>query len=335
MRMLFEWIIKELDPRPCSSAEMLYDGMESQSGYCLPIIYQPFDISKRWHWQDRGLIIDYAESLQGGGKRILDFGPGDGWPSLPLSAFAGSVTGVDSSAKRVQVCAENGKRMGAANAEFIHVPSGQPLPFADNSFDGISAASSIEQTPDPQAAIAELYRVLKPGGALRMQYEALGQYRGKNERELWLDETSDNVCRMIFYDRIVSEERAVMYGLYLDIPSMTVIQTLKPGGDELSFDDVSIDGLKAIKEHVVDAKLCSLQHPSGKTYLAWLRQAGFSDVKGTCNGGAFTKKLFDQIPVAGRPKCLEELDIMLRPLIKKEVTREAAIESDPAITAVK
>ncbi|MBI4727103.1 class I SAM-dependent methyltransferase [candidate division TA06 bacterium] len=333
--MLFEWIARELDPRPCSSAELLYDGMESQSGYCLPIIYRPFDCGKRSHWLDRGWILDYAESLHCGSKRILDFGPGDGWPSLPLSAFAASVTGVDSSLKRVQVCTENGKRMSAINAEFIHVPSGQPLPFKDNSYDGIAAASSIEQTPDPQATIAEFCRVLKPGGILRIQYEALGQYRGKSERELWLDKTGDNTCRLIFYDRIVSEERAVMYGLYLDIPSKAVIQALKPGSDALAFDDVSIDGLKALKKRVVDAKLCSLQHPSGKTYLTWLRQAGFSDVKGTCNGGAFAKQLFDQIPVIGRPASLEELDIMLRPLVKREIMREADISTDPAITTVK
>ncbi len=43
-------------------------------------------------------------------------------------------------------------------------PPGEPLPFEDASFDGVTAGSSIEQTPDAKATLAELCRVLKPGG---------------------------------------------------------------------------------------------------------------------------------------------------------------------------
>jgi hypothetical protein len=35
---IFEWIDQELRPEACSSAEFIYDDMESQSGRCLPII---------------------------------------------------------------------------------------------------------------------------------------------------------------------------------------------------------------------------------------------------------------------------------------------------------
>jgi SAM-dependent methyltransferase len=43
---------------------------------------------------------------------------------------------------------------------------GQSLPFAANLFDTIICIDVIEHVPDPQRMIAELYRVLKPGGVL-------------------------------------------------------------------------------------------------------------------------------------------------------------------------
>jgi ubiquinone/menaquinone biosynthesis C-methylase UbiE/uncharacterized protein YbaR (Trm112 family) len=40
------------------------------------------------------------------------------------------------------------------------------MPFADNTFDAVTAAALIEHLPDPQIFLKECYRVLKPGGAL-------------------------------------------------------------------------------------------------------------------------------------------------------------------------
>ena len=44
------------------------------------------------------------------------------------------------------------------------------MPFEDDTFDLVSAAWSIETTPDPAKAVAELLRVLKPGGKLVMVF---------------------------------------------------------------------------------------------------------------------------------------------------------------------
>jgi len=70
-----EWIIEKLKPEPCNSDRFIYDDMDSQSGRSLPIVYEPFDGTKKAHWRDRGAMHDYLLSTLGNGKLLMDFGP--------------------------------------------------------------------------------------------------------------------------------------------------------------------------------------------------------------------------------------------------------------------
>jgi len=221
---LIEWIEQNLQPEECNSERFFYDEMESQSGYCLPLIYQEFDIAKRGHWCDRGAMLDFLLSTRGEGRRLLDFGPGDGWPSLIVAPFAREVIGVEGSQKRRQVCEENAKRMGIANAEFVYTEPGNPLPFDDDIFDGVMAASSVEQTPDPRATLKELHRVLRPGGRMRIMYEDLDRYRDGRKQEATVESTAEDVARIVIYDRDVEKETARMFGLMI---SLSVDELLK------------------------------------------------------------------------------------------------------------
>ncbi len=212
---VIDWITHNFQAEACNSETFLYDEMASQSGFCLPLIYQPFDASKLDHWSDRGAMFDFLFATHGEGKKLLDFGPGDGWPSLIVAPYAAEVVGVDGSKRRVAVCTENAARMGITNARFLHVTPGSPLPFSDDTFDGVMAASSIEQTPDPKAALCELYRVLKPGGKLRMHYENLSPYRAGQEQSADLSPAQDETCWLTLYDRHIEAENALMIRVQL------------------------------------------------------------------------------------------------------------------------
>lgn len=74
IRNAVDWIREHVELRESTSAESLYDHMESQSGEQLSVIYVPFDAGIRGHFVDRGQIIDYAVLC--GPGRVLDFGPG-------------------------------------------------------------------------------------------------------------------------------------------------------------------------------------------------------------------------------------------------------------------
>jgi SAM-dependent methyltransferase len=331
---VFRWIEDNLGPRACTSVELLYDSMESQSFKCLPIIYMPFDARNRSHWCDRGSMFDFLLATRGEGKRLLDFGPGDGWPSLIVAPHAGQVVGVDGSERRVQVCAENAGRLGVANCEFLYVAPGAPLPFEDETFDGVMAASSVEQAPNPRAVLGEFYRVLKPGGRLRMVYEDLDRYRDSSRYDTWVWSPDADHTRLVLYDRHIEDEFASMYGIVFDRAPRDLGLPLD-GSGALPYDRVTTALLERVKAHVEDAVVCRLSHPSGQTYFDWLNETAFSEVIPSHSGARFAGEVFDRLGEAERPGDMGSIDEMLRPAVDIVVEMRAPLSGNPRITAVK
>ncbi len=332
---VFDWLQTTLSPRDCTSEEFIYDDMDSQSGRSLPIIYQLFDAAQRSHWRDRGSLFDYLFSTQGEGKRLLDLGPGDGWPSLIVAPWAGEVVGVEGSRRRVAVCTENAARLGITNARFMHVAPGTKLPFDDDSFDGAMAASSVEQTPDPYVTLQELFRVLRPGGRLRVDYEALGQYRDGQEREAWLWPIDERTCRLMLYDRHIDRERVRQYGVTFAMSGEELTSRLLGEGKDLSFAALTAATLDELHSAIVDARVCTTTHPSGRTLASWLGEIGFRQVLPTHCGARFTGGLFDRIPADRRPTDMQGVDAVLRSAVEVAVQMPAPWDIDPLITAIK
>jgi SAM-dependent methyltransferase len=333
-----DWIVANLELRPTNAAEFWYDRMESQSGWGLPIVHQPFDGRVDGHFVARGAILDYA--IVAGPGRVLDFGPGDGWPSLLIAPLVDEVVGVDGSRRRVEVCRENADRLGIGNTHFVHVPPGQSLPFDDASFAGVTAASSIEQTPDPTATLKELHRILRPGGRLRMGYESLGYYADGREREIAVGDPGEYPMRILIFDRHIEEEYVQHYGLLLDLERAEVEELLSAGGRKPSYAGLTPAVLRGLSGHLADAVTYTTQHPSCRTLLRWLGEVGFQAARPTHDGGWFARRLFQRLPEACRSREMGDVDRLLRPLVEVVVTMEApnrAIRNgwEPMITALK
>lgn len=329
-----KWIDENLKPEYCTSDKFIYNDMDSQSGYCLPVIYVPFDSSNKSHWTDRGCLYDFLYSVDGKGKRILDFGPGDGWPSLIIAPFVKEVIGLDSSQKRVEVCTENAKRLNISNASFVSYAPGSNLPFEDNYFDGIVASSSIEQTPNPREILKELYRVLKPGGRLRIFYEALNWYRDGEENDIWINPVNENSCMLIIYFRNIEEEYADQYALSLNISENSLERLLTKEGKP-SFKNITIDFLRSISSHITSTRVCRTIHPSGRTYSKWMKEAGFREVHPTHSGRVATGRVFDIYLNGELPLGVEGVDDAIRTTVRVAIGLAAPIEDDPMLTGVK
>jgi SAM-dependent methyltransferase len=96
------------------------------------------------------------------GRRILDAGCGSGPLTAALRAKGAAVTGFDVSAAMVDLARQ---RLG--DDVDLHVADlGAPLPFADAEFDDVVASLVLHYLKDWAGPLAELRRVLKPGGRL-------------------------------------------------------------------------------------------------------------------------------------------------------------------------
>jgi SAM-dependent methyltransferase len=96
------------------------------------------------------------------GRRILDAGCGADPLFAALRDRGAIVTGIDKSAEMVGLAR---RRLGD-DADLQVAELGSPLPFPDDTFDDVTASLVLHYLEDWGPALAELRRVLKPGGRL-------------------------------------------------------------------------------------------------------------------------------------------------------------------------
>jgi len=101
------------------------------------------------------------------GRRILDAGCGSGPLFAALRDRGAIVTGFDKSAAMVELAR---RRLGDG-ADLQVADVGSPLPFPDGEFDDVIASLVLHYLEDWGPALAELRRVLKPGGRLLVSVE--------------------------------------------------------------------------------------------------------------------------------------------------------------------
>jgi 2-polyprenyl-3-methyl-5-hydroxy-6-metoxy-1,4-benzoquinol methylase len=109
---------------------------------------------------------DYADFVlpaMGQADRVLDVGCGPGSITIGLANAAGRVTGVDVDDTEFAEARTYAAKHGIDNVEFLEGSIYQ-LDFADASFDVCTLFAMLETLDDPLAGLAEVRRVLKPGG---------------------------------------------------------------------------------------------------------------------------------------------------------------------------
>ena len=101
------------------------------------------------------------------GHRILDFGCGPGTISVGLAKAVapGELHGVDMEESQIELAKSVAEAGGQDNATF-HVGDVTDLPFEDGFFDVAHCRNVLMHVPDTSAVLAEVKRVLKPGGII-------------------------------------------------------------------------------------------------------------------------------------------------------------------------
>lgn len=96
--------------------------------------------------------------------RVLDVGCGPGHQALEIAeqlGATGRIDGVDVTDEALEIART---RCSESTSSFFHVGSATKLPFDDCTFDTVMSSQVFEYLDDVPAALAEVYRVAKPGG---------------------------------------------------------------------------------------------------------------------------------------------------------------------------
>jgi SAM-dependent methyltransferase len=111
---------------------------------------------------------EVATSLPTG--TVLEVGSGPGRLAVLLARKAPSleVTGVDISPEMVERAARRAERVGLGERVRFEFGDVGALPLSDGEFDGVVSTLSLHHWPDPARGLAEIHRVLKPGGEARI-----------------------------------------------------------------------------------------------------------------------------------------------------------------------
>jgi ubiquinone/menaquinone biosynthesis C-methylase UbiE len=183
-----------------------------------------------WHLQIQPLFGNLR------GKRVLEVGCGQGEFSLWLAGRDPTVlVGADLSG----VAVSRAKERTGSRAAFI-VSDIQQMPFPDEAFDVVVSCETVEHVPNPQLAVRELARVLRPGGTLVLTtpnyLNAMGLYRiylrlrGRRFTEVGQPINQlTSIPRSIFWLRRagVSPSRLMSLGHYLPWPGRPPLRFLQ------------------------------------------------------------------------------------------------------------
>ncbi|MDQ3011436.1 MAG: ubiquinone/menaquinone biosynthesis methyltransferase [Acidobacteriota bacterium] len=115
---------------------------------------------------DRGWKRKLIEMLNlRGDERVLDLACGTGDITFALGERlpVGEAAGLDITHGMLVIAEEKRRAKDAANVSF-HRADIMSMPFADASFDCVTGGYALRNVPDVELALAEINRVLKPGG---------------------------------------------------------------------------------------------------------------------------------------------------------------------------
>ncbi len=116
-----------------------------------------------WRRQAEELVVGLPPQAD-----VLEVAPGPGYFAVEIARTGRArVTAVDISRTFVEIVGENARAAGVSVA--VRQGDAAHLPFEDASFDLVVSQAAFKNFAQPQQAVDEFYRVLRPGGCARIQ----------------------------------------------------------------------------------------------------------------------------------------------------------------------
>ena len=179
--------------------------------------------------------------------KILDVGAGNGSLTLLLSGMGHDVIGIDISEGMLSVARKKAEERGV-NPD-LRIGDAESLEFEDESFDSVVSRIVLWTLPNPEKAIAEWMRVLKPGGKVyTFETDSSGRRKAgwiKRNLGLLLITLSErkNAWKRSHYSKEVNEKLPLGFE---KASSTTIkkVELFRKGG----FADVSVFAMEGVSE---------------------------------------------------------------------------------------
>lgn len=140
----------------------------------LAIVTQPigsagfFKELANYRYEKLDYLLKVLDSNAYVGKKLLEVGCGAGLELARLAKCGAQIYGIDFSSVAIRLAKNNLEQNEfAAN---VCLMDGETLGFADETFDGVYAHGVLQYTSNDQTMVAEIHRVLKPGGTAVMMF---------------------------------------------------------------------------------------------------------------------------------------------------------------------
>ena len=127
-----------------------------------------FEQIEQWRYADQAFIHSFAQFTRYRGKRVLEVGFGAGTDFIQWLRAGALATGVDLTEEALAHVTLRIQLYNLPPPESLKVADAENLPFAPNTFDLGYSWGVLHHTPNTEKAIAELVRVVRPGGEIKI-----------------------------------------------------------------------------------------------------------------------------------------------------------------------
>jgi demethylmenaquinone methyltransferase / 2-methoxy-6-polyprenyl-1,4-benzoquinol methylase len=152
-------LVAESRTRPNQFARQLFAGLPDRYDRLAEIL--SMGQNRRWR---RAMVDPVAAAAP---KSVLDVATGPAGVAIQLATRTDAhVTGIDLSADMLGAGVANVRRRDLGDRVDLLLGRGEDLPFGDGTFDALTFTYLLRYVADPAATLAELARVVRPGGVI-------------------------------------------------------------------------------------------------------------------------------------------------------------------------
>jgi ubiquinone/menaquinone biosynthesis C-methylase UbiE len=127
-----------------------------------------FEEIERFRYRDQPCIHAFAQFTRYHGKRVIEVGFGAGTDFIQWSRAGAIVSGIDLTEEALANLSHRIEIYGLPKPERIQTGDAENLPFESNCFDLGYSFGVLHHSPNTGKALAELVRVVRPGGEIKV-----------------------------------------------------------------------------------------------------------------------------------------------------------------------